>query len=198
MAARCVEEVPCPSLPEAALGWLAADPTPRLLVDEELRLLWCNDPAASLLAARAGLERRAGCLTTTEATQLDALRALLQSADGDEASLCLPLLRCGGWLLARARQLAGGSKPLYGLTIAIADGTHRPCYRHLDDAFGLTPSEHRVLLDMLTGNDAEALASLHGVTIETTRSHIRSIYSKLAVNSRERLFAKVQPFNMSA
>jgi DNA-binding CsgD family transcriptional regulator len=34
------------------------------------------------------------------------------------------------------------------------------------------------------------------VSIETTRSHIKSIYAKVGVKSRERLFARLQGFRI--
>ena len=82
------------------------------------------------------------------------------------------------------------------LSLTVAGGDHRHCYRHLDEAFQLTRAEHRVLQDLLAGNEAELLSAQHGVSIETTRSHIKSIYTKVGVKSRERLFARLQGFRL--
>jgi DNA-binding CsgD family transcriptional regulator len=60
----------------------------------------------------------------------------------------------------------------------------------------LTRAEHRVLLELLHGQEADALTKLLGVSIETVRSHIRNIYGKLEVNSREQLFFKTQTFRI--
>lgn len=83
---------------------------------------------------------------------------------------------------------------MFCLSLTVAGGDHRHCYRHLDEAFQLTRAEHRVLQDLLAGNEAELLSAQLGVSIETTRSHIKNIYTKVGVKSRERLFARLQGF----
>ena len=57
--------------------------------------------------------------------------------------------------------------------------------------FGLTPSEARILHGLVDGRRADDLADDLSVSIETIRTHIRRIYNKLEVNSREQLIAKV-------
>lgn len=57
--------------------------------------------------------------------------------------------------------------------------------------FGLTPAEGRVLQAITDGKRAEDLAADLSISIETARTHIRRIYNKLGVSSREQLIAKV-------
>jgi DNA-binding CsgD family transcriptional regulator len=49
----------------------------------------------------------------------------------------------------------------------------------------------RKLLDGLTAEDAAAELT---IGIETVRSHIRQIYSKMGVRSREALFQRIMPY----
>jgi DNA-binding CsgD family transcriptional regulator len=51
-----------------------------------------------------------------------------------------------------------------------------------------------VLLQMIDGRTADEIAGDLAVSVETTRSHIRSIYGKLNVSSREAMFRRIQPF----
>jgi two-component system nitrate/nitrite response regulator NarL len=48
----------------------------------------------------------------------------------------------------------------------------------------LTVREHEVLLALTLGHSAEEIAEAHYVSITTVRSHIRSILTKLGVNSQ--------------
>ena len=69
-------------------------------------------------------------------------------------------------------------------------------YADLDMVFGLTRTEHRVLLDLLDGRDAVGLSELRGTSVETARTHIRRIYEKMAVGSREELCRRAAPFRL--
>lgn len=55
--------------------------------------------------------------------------------------------------------------------------------------FGLTRSEMKVLHCLIDGMKADALAGCLNITIETARTHIRRVYNKMDVSSREQLIA---------
>ncbi len=181
------------SLEHAAWSWLDGDGSPRLMVDGALRLSWSNRLADDVLASRQGLTLRNGILAATDPARQDALRAAIVGA-GVSRSLCLARPDGDGWLLVDAARIAPLPAEIVGLTLAVVLESDRGHYRHLDEAFGLTRAEHRVLLGLLDGFEAEVLASRGHVTIDTTRSQIRSIYAKLGVKSREQMFARLQGF----
>jgi DNA-binding CsgD family transcriptional regulator len=185
---------PSRAVADAALAWLEVDSVPRAIIDADNLLVWANERATVLLADRQGLEVRDGVLTASEASRQSDLRATVAAGVSAPSSWCFRTPIDDGWIIVRAQNIAPPGQALVGLSFVVAHTRHRARYEHLDSAFGLTPTEHRVLMDLLDGNDAEKLAAKHRVTIETTRSHIRSIYSKLEVNSREQLFARVQAF----
>lgn len=178
----------------AALHWLTLDATARLMIDGHLNLLWWNPCAELLLVGKRGIEVRGGALSATDAAHQAGLRDLVRDAVAAPSSSCLELPSNEGWLLLRCRRVGSRGPGLFCLTMSVAGAAHAPAFEHLDAAFDLTRAEHRVLQDLLAGNDADSLAALHGVSIETTRTHIRNIYAKVGVNSRESLFARVQGF----
>ena len=67
-------------------------------------------------------------------------------------------------------------------------------WANLKDALGLTPSEVTVVKRLMSGERAEIISVNSAVSIETVRTHIRRVYTKLNVKSREQLFARVMPF----
>lgn len=106
-----------------------------------------------------------------------------------------------GHLIIRAQRLSGDDDKAvagctYGLLFFGTGSEFEPHYANLDKVFNLTASEHRVLLEMIGGHDAIATAALLDVSIETVRSHIRNIYSKIGVASREALFFKLRPYRL--
>jgi len=179
-------------LERAALGWLQRDSGARAMVDDGLMLLWSNAAAHAIFTARRDIEVRQGFLAPIDRGQQDGLYDFIEAATDKLSTWCVERASRDGCLLLRARRVGR----VIGLCLVEAGEDFRPTYHDLDKAFGLTISENRVLLDLLGGNEAEALAKMHGVSVETTRTHIRNIYSKLGVTSRERLFFKVQPFRI--
>ena len=72
-------------------------------------------------------------------------------------------------------------------------------FKHLDshelEAFGFGRAHHRVL-HFVHRYPGLKVADLLDVSIETVRSHIRSIYSKVGATSRESLFSKLRPYRL--
>lgn len=175
-------------------SWLELENWPRLIVNHDFEILWSNSAADGLLSGRQGLGKRGGRLHATNPAGNDALEELLKGTESGPSILSIERPTRDGWLLLRACRLGGPTAKVFGIGVTEATEQNRASYEHLDKAFGLTKAEHRVLLALLDGNDAEALATMHGVSVETTRSQIRSIYVKVGVGSRERLFARLQHF----
>ncbi|MBL9068861.1 MAG: hypothetical protein JNM03_02585 [Sphingopyxis sp.] len=191
---------PSPRVPEqardfyaASLGWLDKEAQPRVMVDSRLEILWQNDAGAKLLAARHELEAVKGILTTTKRVQQHMLAQFIGDARDDLTTLQIPRKDEQGFLLLRAVRL---DSDIVGC-VAVRTGTeYKPNFLDLDLAFNLTTSEHRVLIGLLDGRDADKLARLHGVSLDTTRTHIRNLYAKMGVNSRESMFARALPFRI--
>ena len=49
----------------------------------------------------------------------------------------------------------------------------------------LTPAEHRILRDLPTHRTVADIAELHGVSVNTVKSHLKGIYSKMSAQSRQ-------------
>jgi DNA-binding CsgD family transcriptional regulator len=167
-----------------------------LIVDEQLKILWVNALASELLRRKGEVEDRYGVLALEDPVQHACLLALLRKAGTGLITHCTPLSAGSGHLLVRARRLECGESVLIAIQITRTDSGDHDVYHDLDLAFGLTPAEHRVLLSLLSGNEADRVTRTLGVSMDTVRSHIRNIYAKLGVSSREQLFVKVQPFRV--
>lgn len=82
----------------------------------------------------------------------------------------------------------GGEKSAFAAIIFIADGENQVCVDPavLQDRYGLTPTEARVAIALLDHELPTEVAEILGVSISTIRTHIKNIYSKLAVDTRTR------------
>jgi DNA-binding CsgD family transcriptional regulator len=184
----------CTFLEEAALQWLDREADGRAMVDGDLKILWTNAPAAILLGSSFEIEERRGILSAVDRSKQAQLRAFVGRSRTGRSAWNLPRPDGNGFLLLTA--IRSGPGEVFGLSLKRTGPEHPARYHELDAMFGLTAAEHRVLLSLLAGNEADVVAALQDVSIETTRSHIRSIYLKLGVNSRERLFALAQDFQI--
>lgn len=184
--------------PEAlALSWLQRDGACRLIVDDMLRIVWASDAAREALAPCRDLEVRDGYLSVTNQALYPTLLGFVRSCSADMASLCLPADGGDAHILLRGHALhEAGSPPRVGVTFHRTGRDFTARYVGLDRIFQLTQAEHRVLRLLLDGSTADEAARMLNVSIETTRSHIRHIYAKMNVTSREGLFSRVRPFQV--
>jgi DNA-binding CsgD family transcriptional regulator len=177
--------------------WAERETTPRVLVDEELAILWSNPPAERELAKRRDLESRDDTLSVTDPSYQATLASFVGSATSDLSSMCIPCGDGDGHLLFRCREVSiDGGRRFFGMVFYRSGSEYSTVYADLDQVFNLTHAEHRVLLQLLEGHTADQIATGMNVSIETTRSHIRQIYLKLDVTSREGMFSRLRPYRL--
>jgi DNA-binding CsgD family transcriptional regulator len=168
-----------------------------MIVDDELRSIWCNRPAQLLLDQRRDIEVRDGILATTLAGNQPALTAFIADCGGSIASFCLACEDGDGHILFRAQEIGNAYfRRYFGIYFYRSGSGFKVRYADLDKVFNLTQAEHRVLLRLLEGETADEVAANFRVSVETTRSHIRQIYSKIGVTSREGLFSRLRPYRV--
>lgn len=185
-----------PKVELLALRWLALEETPHLLVSDTLMLLWANGAARCAFDSASDLALRDGLVSTAQRSAQPALMRFIEACEESVSTLCIPCENGGGHLLLRARRL--GSDPA---NACIGITFHRSIdfvarFADVAAAFQLTRSEDKVLHKMLDGMTADEIAGTIGLSIETIRSHIRNIYVKVGVTSREGLFARLRAFRI--
>lgn len=189
-----------PQPADLALAWLDLDPQPRLICTRALDLVWANTAAHEALDGDGDLDLRNGVIAARERVHQSALCAFVKGCEAMLSTLALPAPDGDGHLLLRGRRLdAQGSaenEGYVGLAFLRSTGAFRALHADVERAFQLTPSEYRVLLRMIDGFTAEGIAAATTLSVETVRSHIRHIYAKLGVASREAMFAKILPFRL--
>jgi DNA-binding CsgD family transcriptional regulator len=64
----------------------------------------------------------------------------------------------------------------------------------IQTAFGLTPAESAIALQVAEGESTEDIAADRNITVGTLRSHIKSVFCKIGVNRRAELVARLRAF----
>ena len=91
-----------------------------------------------------------------------------------------------GVVLGRLLLRSSAPAPLDG-TVEGGEGSVDDAVARIADAYGLTPRETDVVRYVSQGYSLEKAASMLGVTINTVRTHTRSIYAKLGIHNRQDL-----------
>ena len=184
------------SLSALALAWIDRDLIPRVIVDEKLVILWANVAARGALASRRDLEVRASVLSTANPLHQSDLAGTILSSGAVWSTGCIPRSDGDGFLIVRSQRISWDPEAAYGVCFSGTGSDFKDEHAEFRGAFNLTNAEHRVVMAMLDGLEPREIAEEQGVSIETTRSHVRAIYAKLGVSSRQALFRKLRAFRV--
>jgi DNA-binding CsgD family transcriptional regulator len=183
------------SAPELAMSWLEVVERPLVIVNAQLRMLWCNPAFDALIEAQNLLNLVEGCLSATTASAHEKLQGVIRAGESDSIAL-LEESDGDSHLLIRASRIPAArvDDDAFGLRIFRTSEDVGLNHLQLAVVFGLTPGETRVLASMLGGLTADDIARELAISVETVRSHIRRIYDKIGVSSREGLFSRLRQF----
>lgn len=191
----CIEERVATSAQAGMFSlWAEHDERAKLIVNDQFNLLWANTAALELIE---GLESSSSTSRRGAGKGphwSNVLRWIVQSVHGEATWVCLP--HSGGrHLSCAAIQLRGEEgEPLIGLTLRTAMTAPTIKDDMLHGLFHLTGAERRIVQALFNGRTAEEAGVALRISVGTVRVHIRHIYEKLEVGSREALFHKLLPY----
>jgi DNA-binding CsgD family transcriptional regulator len=171
--------------------WLAHEPTPRIVVDLGLAVLWRNAAADAFLKRSRLLSHREGVLTSSDRRISNQLQTLAWNVKPGRPTSAVVGIPDDGALLITGMPLDGSPGSGVGLTIReieVDTGYELP---NLEPVFGLTPSEQQIVGLLLAGLSSAEIATKLDKSILTIRTHVKHAYAKLGISSKEQLFAKL-------
>jgi DNA-binding CsgD family transcriptional regulator len=77
--------------------------------------------------------------------------------------------------------------------LVLTDSGHMapPRMGDLQQVFGLTAAEARIVMDLMEGQPPQAIARRRRNSIHTIRAHIRQCHQKIGARSREEMFSRI-------
>jgi DNA-binding CsgD family transcriptional regulator len=178
------------------LTWLDADESARLIVDDQLRISWANGTARRWISERFPIAAVKERLCLGDSTLM--LRALLTRAALKPEGTCIPVANGTTHLIICARRIgAHGARSMFGIHVRRTDRPPVEAPVGVAEAFRLTASEVRVLEQLCRGATAQETAVELSLSLETIRTHIKRLYQKVGVGSREALLSQLRPFMMT-
>lgn len=163
--------------------------TPTMVLDGDGRLVHANGAAEALLKAGTHLVLRSGVVMPAGGHDPVAPRdrtteegRTLVLGDGPETKLATVLPLAAG----RRLELAGGR---LGYAVFVQDGgLQAPLGAEvIGKAYKLTGSELRVLLSLAQGSTLRQIADHYGLSLETVRSQLKSLFAKTGTRRQSEL-----------
>lgn len=188
------EDLEMTMLGEVAFAWLAADHRPRMIVRPDGTLLWANPGAQRLFQDCPGMTVAYDVIHLSDPAHDASFHNFLRGVTTGPQTIALKFEGEASFCVFRGHRIAG----IDGCCVDVrfASTSHPPSLTDFDHVFGLTASEARIALALYGGQSARDIADEHGISIDTVRSHIRQIYSKIGVSGREQLFRQLDAFRI--
>lgn len=181
-------------IPALIYNWADTDVRARFIVDDDLSITWHNTAASRLLASVDMFRTGNSALLLQDNRQRATFRRFIRSSDETISRLCIACAKQDHLLLTAVVVTSGDGPRRTGLTVHSASSVVCVGAEALESAFRLTPSEYRVVETLFAGNTPEQIGGRLHLSVGTVRVHIKHLYEKLNVSSREAMFHKVLPF----
>lgn len=178
--------------------WFRSRRRPLLLLGlPDLKVLACNDAASALLSDGPDLRIHQDRLAFCDPATRERFQAHLELCPGEVTPWLLQQRDSDRYIILEIDRLPTETATrAVMVAIHFSDGDPTARWSDFGTVFGLTPAEERIAR-MLTGGDGvEEIAADAAITVETARTHIRRIYNKVGVGSREHLTAVLLPFRL--
>jgi len=177
--------------------WVRTQSLPTLIVTPQLRVLWTNDAAEQLLEERDDLHLASDHLMLGDARRTDAFRERIAGLDTTPIALVHRRRMAESHFIIRIDRLAmADAAAAYVLVLHSSTASDRYLWSDFGPVFSLTRSEVGIVKQLLAGNSAEQIAQTLCISLDTVRTHIKRVYTKSGVSSREQLFQAVLPFRL--
>ena len=164
-----------------------------ILVNQSSQVFWTNYRAELLLAerdllVRNGGNRLASSLPAQTAVLRDAIgrvgKSLAHEADVEDEFLLLP--KNGGGDLVVLRSVVGrhGLEGNRAVLVIVPQHDASEMASKLISAFGLIPSEARLVGALISGGSSAVAAARVGITEQSAKTYLKRIYAKLGISSQ--------------
>ena len=180
---------------------------PLLVLDEFGNILLSNAACEQLMRQQPRLTLRNGCLQPAglkpghfnqmlesacgrQGTAI-ASGALLPSVAGQHALQLLMLP-----LPTKLQAFNTWSRPLALLVLNTPNASHGDPYVLLQQIYGLTPAETRVALSLCQGDIPKEIALRNGVSVDTIRFQLKTVFAKTGVNRQTDLIRLLAPMKL--
>ena len=172
---------------------------PTIILLDDLSIVGINARGRQMIEQNSEFRLTEGKFLFRKSLKSDYFRTLLEKMN-NETVLCKILqLEVGEPLVFRIQRIlpSGLPRSAFKITWISPRVAQERYWADLTTILNLTRAEERIAKQLFEGLDLRELAETSGITIETVRTHIRRIYQKTGVVSREKLQVVLAPYQMA-
>lgn len=171
-------------------AWSSHELSINALVDVDLKTMWVSSYPRDLLPVDGALYFDQRQLKARAPEDQCRLESMSRSAVADNQALSATFESPSASLAVSIAPAEGMDSPVLAVKIspAVAPASRLPDFTVL---YGLTPAENKVINQMILGESINEIAIEWGKSPLTIRTHIKRIYSKMGINSKEQLFSLI-------
>lgn len=175
--------------------WGDAEIRPMVVLGPNLELLWSNSAGGEAVAQGVDVTVEAGRFQLVNTAEMPAFLRVLATAS-DKTSAWCSIGADGDALVFRVSRVEVGGHVATGVVFHNTGPRYAPQWADFSSVFGLTAAEFKIARRLLDGLQIEAIAVELNIASGTARIHVRNLYGKLEVNSREAMFRLLLPFHI--
>lgn len=172
--------------------WTFAAPQPLVLLQRNGRLIWCNAAAMRLLQGSSPLTLRNGVLTTRRSGANSEFKTWLESVTETPSLHVIKGEPRYSNIVAQAFTVESAGEGVVGCRMRATDA--RTEVADLVEGLGLTPAQSSIVRRLILGSNIEEISFETDLSITTVRTHLRNIYARLGISSRDDLFQLCLPY----
>jgi DNA-binding CsgD family transcriptional regulator len=187
-------EVELAALREVAFTWLDSDSKPRMVLRPDATIAWMNLGAQRLIERCPALVVANHILRLADSSRDAQLHRFIEHLDTTQRSLAIKFEGEDSYCVFRGWRMPAIDR--YCIEVRFSGLVDTPALLDFASVFGLTASEARTAAALYGGLSARDIADNHSISIDTVRSHIRQVYSKMGVSGREQLFRQLDAFRI--
>lgn len=179
-------------------AWGETSTRPACIADPCGRLIWFNQAFTNLLAVTDVCRASETHLSFSDRAAQARFLAFVSSLNGEPGAF---LAQQGGehaYLIFRCELVRPKNRPP-AVAVMVFDSLRTAdfVWSDIGGVFGLTASEAAIARRLVDGSGLSVLARELGITEETAKTHLRRIYAKIGVGSREEFYARLLPFRVA-
>lgn len=180
-----------------AVSWLEQAVTPLVLLTENQRLIWANASAQELMTRYALRVDALGYVKSDvretnlkiQSVRRQLYEALQQRGSWKNSAVIVTFPDIADHRV-QLQEMVVRDAVLIGCSIMRGGQAAQDLTANLAQ-YGLTKTERKVVAMLAQGSTAAEISRANGGSLLTVRTHIKRIYAKMNVNSREKMFARL-------
>lgn len=182
-------------LPLIMEDWISASQFPKVICDAQQRVLWHSASLPAYIEGLNCIRLERGHLAFSEKRAQAALARFFQATEEATTVIALEAEHRDKRHVLQCRRLSAATNvTAFGLRLICDEDDRASAVLHFDEYFGLTRQETLICRELLRGKTVQEMVEAGNKSSDTIRFHIRNIYQKVAVSSREALLAKLRLF----